>query len=162
MREVMLYAGMRHLQLLRFLKAVRNDMDGVILFAEVIQHMRGVREKGRFGRQHFQEARTEVMARLGVAEQGHQAALVDNLIRIAHALDVPLGPEPTPVAPRLHAQEIDLYYSMEKYWSNLRQLMLSVFRWQGVEQIVTVTADSLIRSPHRMLWSDQRTLLAGR
>ena len=54
---------------------------------------------------------------------------------LADALDVPLGPEPVPVAPRLHAQEIDLYYSMEKYWKNLRQLMLSVFRWQGVEEI---------------------------
>jgi arsenite-transporting ATPase len=30
---------------------------------------------------------------------------------------------------------VDLYYSMKKHWGNMRELMLTVFRWQGVDQI---------------------------
>ena len=54
---------------------------------------------------------------------------------LSDAFDAELGPEPRKVAPNLHAQEVDLYYSMQKYWGNMRELMLSVFRWQGVEQV---------------------------
>jgi arsenite-transporting ATPase len=54
---------------------------------------------------------------------------------LADALDHELGPEAQEVTDRLFAQEVDLYYSMKKHWGNMRELMLTVFRWQGVDQI---------------------------
>ncbi|PSQ91033.1 MAG: arsenic-transporting ATPase, partial [Bacteroidetes bacterium QS_4_64_154] len=54
---------------------------------------------------------------------------------LADALDQKLGPEAREVTDRLFAQEVDLYYSMKKHWGNMRELMLTVFRWQGVDQI---------------------------
>ena len=54
---------------------------------------------------------------------------------LADALDQELGPEAQEVTDRLFAQEVDLYYSMKKHWGNMRELMLTVFRWQGVDQI---------------------------
>ena len=54
---------------------------------------------------------------------------------LADALDMPLGPEPVEVLPNLHAQEIDLYYSMKKYWGHMRDLLLLAFKWQGVTDI---------------------------
>jgi len=54
---------------------------------------------------------------------------------LADALDQELGPEPQEVSNGLFAQEVDLYYSMKKHWGNMRELMLTVFRWQGVDQI---------------------------
>jgi len=54
---------------------------------------------------------------------------------LADALDQELGPEAEEVTDRLFAQEVDLYYSMKKHWGNMRELMLTVFRWQGVDQI---------------------------
>ncbi|MDX2286588.1 MAG: ArsA family ATPase [Bacteroidia bacterium] len=55
---------------------------------------------------------------------------------LADALNVPLGPEPVRVAPNLYGQEFDVYYSMKKYWGNMRELMRTIFRWQGVGNVV--------------------------
>jgi arsenite-transporting ATPase len=54
---------------------------------------------------------------------------------LSDALQVDLGPEPEEIAENLFAQELDVYYSMKKYWGNMRQLMLSVFKWQGMESV---------------------------
>lgn len=76
---------------------------------------------------------------------------------LADALDQELSPEAQPVADNLHAQEVDLYYSMRKYWGNMRELMLTVFRWQGVDQIA---AEELAALPGMtegsvLLWLEQ-------
>lgn len=55
---------------------------------------------------------------------------------LADALNIQLSPEPTKVAPNLWGQEFDVYYSMKKHWDNMRQLMLTIFRWRGVKNIV--------------------------
>jgi arsenite-transporting ATPase len=55
---------------------------------------------------------------------------------LSDALDMPLGPEPVPVVENLWGQEFDVYFSMKKYWENMRQLMYTVFRWQGVRNVV--------------------------
>lgn len=55
---------------------------------------------------------------------------------LADALDRRLGPEPQQVAPNLYGQEIDLYYSMKKYWGNLRELLLQVLKWQNMDDIM--------------------------
>ena len=55
---------------------------------------------------------------------------------LSDALDTQLSPEPTQIAPNLFAQEFDVYYSMEKYWNNMRNLMQTIFRWKGVKNVV--------------------------
>ncbi|MEL6771491.1 MAG: TRC40/GET3/ArsA family transport-energizing ATPase [Bacteroidota bacterium] len=76
---------------------------------------------------------------------------------LADALDRPLGPEPVAVADNLWAQEIDLYYSMKKHWASLRDLLLVLFKWQGVEK---VAAEELAALPgmgeaSALLWVEQ-------
>lgn len=58
----------------------------------------------------------------------------------AHSLsdtfEVEIGPEPKQLQNNLWGQELDVYYSIQKYWGNLRELMLTVFRWQGVKDVL--------------------------
>ncbi len=74
---------------------------------------------------------------LRAAELGHRTLIMssDPAHSLADALDRPLGPEPKKVRPRLFAQEVDLYYSMKKYWGNMRELLLLVFKFQGISDI---------------------------
>jgi arsenite-transporting ATPase len=62
---------------------------------------------------------------------------------LSDALAQNLGPEPTQIETNLFAQELDVYYSMQKHWRNIRQLMLTVFRWQGVEQVLAEEMSAL-------------------
>ncbi|MGB0863674.1 MAG: TRC40/GET3/ArsA family transport-energizing ATPase [Saprospiraceae bacterium] len=55
---------------------------------------------------------------------------------LSDALNIKLTPEPTEVAPNLWGQEFDVYYSMKKHWGSMRQLMLTIFKWQGMENVV--------------------------
>lgn len=76
---------------------------------------------------------------------------------LADALDRDLGPEAQEIVPNLFAQEVDLYYSMKKYWQNMRDLMLTVFRWQGVEQIAAEELAALpgMNEGSVLLWLEQ-------
>ena len=76
---------------------------------------------------------------------------------LADALDQDLGPEPTEIVDDLYAQEVDLYYSMKKYWGNMRELMLTVFRWQGVDQIAAEELAALpgMNEGSVLLWLEQ-------
>ncbi len=75
---------------------------------------------------------------LRAARQGIKTLVMstDPAHSLSDALDMELGPEPTEIAPNLYGQEFDVYYSMKKYWGNMRQLMRTIFRWQGVDNIV--------------------------
>lgn len=96
---------------------------------------------------------------LEAARRGHRTLIMssDPAHSLADALDRPLGPEPTAVAENLWAQEVDLYYSMQKYWSSMRDLMLSVFKWQGVDQIAAEEMAALpgMGEASALLWLDQ-------
>ena len=96
---------------------------------------------------------------LRAAEEGKRTLVLssDPAHSLADALDRRLGPEPQEVAPNLFAQEVDLYYSMKKHWGNIRELMLTVFRWQGVGE---VAAEELAAIPGMnegsvLLWLDE-------
>ena len=96
---------------------------------------------------------------LRAAEQGKRTLVLssDPAHSLADALDQRLGPEPREVAPNLFAQEVDLYYSMKKHWGNIRELMLTVFKWQGVGE---VAAEELAALPGMnegsvLLWLDE-------
>lgn len=96
---------------------------------------------------------------LRAARDGKKTLVIssDPAHSLADAVDEKLGPEPTEIVDNLFAQEVDLYYSMKKYWGNMRELMLTVFRWQGVEQ---VAAEELAALPGMnegsvLLWLEQ-------
>lgn len=50
---------------------------------------------------------------------------------LADSLDVPLGPEPRQVAPRLWAQETDIYHNLETHWGAVQDWFNALLRWQG-------------------------------
>src|SRR4051812_44919388 len=96
---------------------------------------------------------------LRAAEQGYRTLVLssDPAHSLADALDMPLGPEPVEVAKNLWAQEVDLYYSMQKYWGNMRELMLTVFRWQGVDAVAAEEMAALpgMNEGSVLLWLEQ-------
>ncbi|GJM36215.1 MAG: arsenic-transporting ATPase [Saprospiraceae bacterium] len=75
---------------------------------------------------------------LKAAKEGKKTLIIstDPAHSLSDALDIRLSPEPMEIAPNLFAQEFDVYYSMEKYWNNMRNLMNTVFRWRGVKNVV--------------------------
>lgn len=75
---------------------------------------------------------------LKAAKKGKKTLIIstDPAHSLSDALDIQLTPEPTEIAPNLYAQEFDVYYSMEKYWNNMRNLMNTIFRWKGVKNVV--------------------------
>ncbi len=92
------------------------------------------------------------------AEQGHKTLILstDPAHSLADAFDRKLGPEPKRIRSRLYAQEVDMYYSMKKYWGNMRELMLLVFKWQGINEIAAEEMAALpgMGEASAMLWLD--------
>ncbi len=76
---------------------------------------------------------------------------------LSDALNIELGPEPTTIAPNLWGQEFDVYYSMKKYWGNMRQLMLTVFKWQGVKNVLAEELSAMpgMEEASAFLWIDK-------
>jgi len=93
------------------------------------------------------------------ARQGTKTLILssDPAHSLADALDRDLGPEAEEITTNLFAQEVDLYYSMQKYWGNMRELMLTVFRWQGVDQIAAEEMAALpgMNEGSVLLWLEQ-------
>ncbi len=96
---------------------------------------------------------------LRAAEEGTKTLIIstDPAHSLSDALGTELGPEPQEIAPRLFAQELDVYYSMKKHWENVRQLMLSAFRWQGVKQVVAEELSALpgMEEASAFLWLEE-------
>lgn len=95
---------------------------------------------------------------LKAAQKGYRTLIMssDPAHSLSDAFDAPLGPEPVRVMENLFGQEVDLYYSMKKYWGNLRSLLLMVFKWQGINEIA---AEELAAIPgmgeaSALLWLD--------
>jgi arsenite-transporting ATPase len=76
---------------------------------------------------------------------------------LSDAFDMTLTPEPTEIAPNLYAQEFDVYYSMKKHWSNIRQLMLAVFKFQGIQNVVAEELSALpgMEEASAFLWLEE-------
>ena len=96
---------------------------------------------------------------LACAQRGQRTLVLstDPAHSLADAVDRPLGPEPQEIAPKLDAMEVDLYYSMRKYWGNMRELGRSVLRFQGADAIA---AEELAALPgmgegSALLWLDE-------
>ena len=55
---------------------------------------------------------------------------------LADAFDLPLGPEPTPIAPKLWGQEPDVYFNIGRYWSTIQRYMAELFSWRGLDEVL--------------------------
>ena len=75
---------------------------------------------------------------LQAAKKGNKVLVIST--DAAHSLrdvfDQELGPEPVKVAKNVYAQEIDVYYSVDKYWGKLTGYIQSVFNWMKVDDIL--------------------------
>ena len=96
---------------------------------------------------------------LACAQRGQRTLVLstDPAHSLADAVDQPLGPEPQSIAPNLDAMEVDMYYSMRKYWGNMRELVRAVLRFQGADAIA---AEELAALPgmgegSALLWLDE-------
>ena len=64
---------------------------------------------------------------------------------LADSLDVPLGPEPTPVGPNLWAQETDIYNNLQTHWGVVQEWLSAILRWSG--EVDSLVADELTVLP---------------
>jgi len=96
---------------------------------------------------------------LKAAESGKKTLIIstDPAHSLSDALDQELGPEPTQISDNLYGQELDVYYSMKKYWGNMRNLMLQVFKWQGVENLLAEELSALpgMEEASAFLWLEK-------
>ncbi len=73
-----------------------------------------------------------------LAERGVKTLVIS--IDPAHSLgdvfEKELSPEPLKIQKNLYAQEIDVYYSVEKYWGALKNYLKALFEWRGIEEIM--------------------------
>lgn len=81
---------------------------------------------------------TAAATAIKAAQQGLKTLVIstDPAHSLSDALNIKLSPEPVEIMPNLFAQEFDVYYSMEKHWNNMRNLMQTIFRWKGVKNVV--------------------------
>ncbi len=101
---------------------------------------------------------TAAATALRCAEMGKKTLVIstDPAHSLGDALNTELSPEPKQIAPNLFAQELDVYYSMKKYWGNVRTLLLTVFQWQGVSNMVAEELAALpgMEEASAFLWLD--------
>ncbi|MBI2487518.1 MAG: ArsA family ATPase [Deltaproteobacteria bacterium] len=85
--------------------------------------------------------KTTVAAATGIlaAKKGYKTLVIstDAAHSLRDSFDLELGPEPKKIMPNLYAQEIDVYYSLEKYWGKLTEYMHSLFSWMKVDDVLS-------------------------
>ncbi len=93
---------------------------------------------------------------LRCAEMGLKTLVIstDTAHSLADALDVKIGPEPIHIQGNLWAQEVDVRYSMEKYWGKFQEYMVTLFTQRGIEEIVAeeVTLLPGLEEGAHLLW----------
>ncbi len=74
---------------------------------------------------------------LRCASLGHRTCVLstDAAHSLADSLEIPLGPEPQPVADNLWAQEVDVHFSLQKHWGTFREYLAGVLTRQGVDEL---------------------------
>lgn len=65
----------------------------------------------------------------------------------AHSLgdsfDMTLGATPTPIAPNLWAQEVDVLHQMDEYWGTVQEYLSGLLVWRGADGLVAQEASVL-------------------
>ena len=54
---------------------------------------------------------------------------------LADSFDVPLGPEPTAVAPGLDAVQLDAQARLEDNWRDIQDYLVALLRWSGIGEV---------------------------
>lgn len=84
--------------------------------------------------------KTSVAAATGLlaAERGYRTIVLstDAAHSLADSFDVPLGPEPTEIAPNLWGQESEVFHNIETYWGTIQSYVSSVLQWRGLDTVV--------------------------
>ncbi len=72
------------------------------------------------------------------AERGHRTLILsaDAAHSLGDVLGERLGPEPLELAARLHAVEVDARNELSKHWGRIHDYLVSLFRYQGIEEVV--------------------------
>ena len=72
------------------------------------------------------------------AKKGYKTLVIstDAAHSLRDAFDMELEPEPKKIMPNLYGQEIDVYFSVDKYWGNLTKYLHSLFNWMKVDDIL--------------------------
>lgn len=96
---------------------------------------------------------------LRAAELGHRVLIMssDPAHSLGDALGAKLGPEPQEIAEGVDAQEIDVYYSIQKHWGTLRQYVIQLFQWQDVDETLAEEMAALpgMEEGATFLWVEQ-------
>ena len=71
------------------------------------------------------------------SELGHRTLVLstDAAHSLAASFEVPLGPEPTPVAKNLWAQESDVYFNIKNWWGIVQEWLTALLVWQGMQEM---------------------------
>lgn len=79
-------------------------------------------------------AATAVLA----AQRGLRTLVVSTDIAhsLADALDTPVGPTPTEIAPNLWAHEPDVFFNISAYWKTISAYFASLFSWGGLDEVM--------------------------
>ncbi len=99
---------------------------------------------------------------LRCAELGYRTVVLstDAAHSLSDSFEVELAPEPVAVAPNLWGQEVDIYYSLGKYWATLQQYLAAVFSWRGVESMLAeeIAVIPGMEEGASLLWVNQHYL----
>lgn len=70
---------------------------------------------------------------LAAADAGYRTLVTstDPAHSLSDALTVPLGSDPTEIAPNLDGQQIDAQRQLDKYWGSIRRQLMDVLDWGG-------------------------------
>ncbi len=73
------------------------------------------------------------------AERGYNTLIMSTDIAhsLADSFDLPLGAEPTQIAPRLWGQESDVFHNVQRHWGTIQAYMKTVFKWRGLDEIMS-------------------------
>jgi len=93
---------------------------------------------------------------LRCADLGYRTLVVstDTAHSLGDSLQTELGPEPLRVTDNLDAQEIDVHYSIDKYWGAFQKFMIGLFTQRGVADVVAeeVTVLPGLEEGASLLW----------
>jgi len=80
------------------------------------------------------------------AERGRRTLVVsaDAAHSLGDVFERRLAPDPVEVAPRLEASEVDPRAEMQNHWGRIRDYLIAMFRYQGIEDVV---AEELAQLP---------------
>jgi len=81
---------------------------------------------------------TAAATALRCADLGYRSLVIstDTAHSLGDSLQVELGPEPINVTSNLDAQEIDVHYSIDKYWGPFQKFMVALLSRRGTEDVI--------------------------